>query len=170
VHDHIQQYKLKGYQPIANNTSGIGAEVLFNASLDRIVKFGQDPAYDIFVVHAMASGTKEFPKLLFHDKPAGPFVVGSNDPYTVTEMEHLSPLTSQEAKDVIAWFSAVIEARRTGQSPHKVPDPFGLTSAYLALEAVAIRTGVGLDLQKSTNYMARVTASGREIVFTDPYN
>lgn len=170
MYNHIKQYKQLGYQPISENCSGIGSEVLWNPAQGRVVKFGQDPAYDVFVTHASSFPSPQFPCFYLHQLPAGPFAVGSNIPYTVTEMEHLSPLTVSEEALVINWINAIFSALKGGMGPNQVPDPFDLTKTFMDLSRVARQNGVGLDVLKPSNYMVRATHNGRQIVFTDPYN
>ena len=166
----IEQYKEKGYTPIQNSPSGLGSELMRNHVGDRVVKFAQDPAYDVFVEYAIASSRPQYPTFYAHTKPAGEFEDRSNAAYTVTEMEHLSPLTAQEAIDVERWVSALFAALKNRADPMQVPDPFGLSATLLDLVDVATQCKVNLDVQKPDNYMARVTKQGRQIVFVDPFN
>ena len=170
MQSHIASYKQQGYQPISTNNSCIGAEVLFHSELNKVVKFGQDCAYDVFVKHAMAFPSPAFPRFFHHDTPAGPFATNSNKPYTVTEMEHLSELTVEEGTALLNWFGEMISAFKNGSDPNAIADPFQLTPTLLELKKVAVGASVGLDMQKTTNYMARNLNGRREIVITDPFN
>ncbi|MRS98740.1 hypothetical protein GJQ57_08730 [Ralstonia pickettii] len=101
---HIDSYKKKGFVPVAVNGSGIGAEVYIDHGQNKVVKFGQDSAYDVFVRYALSAPCPDFPCFFHHDTPAGPFRINSNEPYTVTEMEVLEPLTAHESHALVAWF------------------------------------------------------------------
>lgn len=61
-------------------------------------------------------------------------------------------------------------ALQCNADPYAVHDPYQLTSRLLELWQVAIRQGVGLDMQKPSNYMARIVAGQRKIVIIDPFN
>jgi len=171
LRDCVNEYAQNGYTPIAHNQSGIGSEVLKSPSGDRIVKIGQDQAYDVFVSHAWVSPRREFPTFYRHDKPAGEFAADSNEAFTVTEIEPLSELTVAETQKLATWISSYVIARQTGTNPADIPDPLGLMDALLDLGAVALRAGVNLDVLKTSNYLARVVSdSERQIVFADPFN
>lgn len=170
MRNHIESYKSQGYQPILVNASCIGAEVLVHPGLNRVVKFGQDRAYDVFVRYAQTFPSPAFPDFYHHETPAGPFTASSNEPYTVTEMECLVAVTTAEGEALLGWVQDVIAALRDGSDPHAISDPFQLTQALLELWKVAIGAGVGFDMLKSSNYMARNVGGRREIVITDPFN
>ncbi|KAB0659949.1 hypothetical protein [Burkholderia diffusa] len=170
MNNHIQQYIQNGYQYVSNNASAIGATVLVSQTGDRIVKFGQDSAYDVFVTHALHFPSSKFPVFYCHSKPAGAFNAASNKPYTVTEMERLDPLTQVEATTVMTWVRAVFAAWQNSTNISLVPDPYNLTSTLIQLRGVALANLVGLDVLKPANYMARISQCQREIVFIDPLN
>jgi len=166
----IEKYKEAGYQRISGNSSRIGSEVLEHPTSRRVAKFGQDPAYDVFVSQVIAIPSEHFPCFYRHEKPNGPFSAQSNSAYTLTEIEFLVPLTSDEASGVMAWIEAIFDALRRQLDPSQVSDPYGLTEDFLRLRTIASNHNVNIDLLKPENYMARDVPSGRKIVFSDPYN
>lgn len=170
MYAHIARYKKVGYQATPTNNSMLGAEVFFHPVHNKVVKFGQDPAYDLFVKHAIASPSSAFPEFFLHDTPAGPFTPSSNAPYTVTEMEFLLELTPVEGQQAVDWFQQVIGAMKNAGHPHSVADPFNLTNALVDLCTAASSANLCIDLGKSSNFMVRSRNGRRVVVITDPFN
>lgn len=170
MHAHIERYRKLGFRDLTTD-SGTGSFVLVNQELDRVVKFNQDPAYDKFIEFALVHPMTALPAIFHHEKPLGEFKPLSNDEYTVTELELLLPMSSEEQRSVLSWINrAVAFLKVGGQSSAVIDDPHNLKSAFDGLRAEALRIGVSLDVLKGTNFMKRKKESHSCYVFIDPFN
>jgi regulatory protein YycH of two-component signal transduction system YycFG len=165
MNTHIQQYISNGYTSIHVNTSNIGGQVLTNGN--RIVKIGQDSAYDEYInfVQIQTTPLGCFPVIYNHMLHQGPFSFSSNKAYTVTEMEILQSLSQSDGLAYEAWIKANIAI--IGNGGNAASDPFRLEQGIQLLITNAQAKTIGLDLLKSDNIMQRKSV---EYVIIDPYN
>ncbi|MDM0109899.1 hypothetical protein QTH97_33655 [Variovorax sp. J22R24] len=71
-------------------------------------------AYEAFVQRALAHPSPRYPVFYGHQMPAGEFIAGSNEAYTVTEVEILHPLSVEEEQIVSRWYSELIARAQVG--------------------------------------------------------
>ncbi|MDZ7660910.1 hypothetical protein [Thiohalophilus sp.] len=167
----IYEYKADGYIEI-ENTSCIGGVVLYNSKKNKVVKSGEDAAYDKFVTFVQSQVTQVpgFPLIFNHTKPEGEFSFDNNKAYTITELEYLEPLSDKEGDEFVVWFKSVIDKLKEGGDFSAITDdPFGLLNELNLLRQYAVGNNIGLDLNKSSNVMVRSYKGIKQYVFTDPY-
>lgn len=173
LHTHAQQFRDKGYTDILNNGSRQGAIVLVNPAADRIIKFGEDYAYEVFMDFVKATGPdKRLPIIYHYETPNGslwPNRSSSNGRYTLTIMEALEELNAEEAEVFDKWFADFSKAviTKTPAPLSSFPDPLGISDIYSNLWDTARPLGIGIE-QKAASCMVRVSNSIRQIVLTDP--
>jgi len=163
MNSHINKYKSKGFNSIKENTSCIAGEILTDGHI--VVKFGQDPAYHEYIdfIQNIAPKLNCWPVIHLHSLPLGSFKL-SNEPYTVTEMEVLQPLSSTDKESYEVWIDENIKLIASPSGARS--DPFNLEKGLKLLIQNARSHKVGLDFTKGDNIMIR---NSSEYVITDPY-
>lgn len=163
-------YESGGYVEISTH-SGTGSFILLNYPAKKAVKISQDEAYDQFVQFVDAQTLACFPRIDDHRAPLGPFVLGSNDPYTVTETELLEDLDVVAQQQVYEWIQNVLPSvyEMPGASA-PTSDPYGLLAGLQAMSRwlKSKCTNIGID-NKPGNVLIRRSGSGVEYVITDGF-
>lgn len=163
-------YTSAGYEEISTH-SGTGSFVLLNHAAERAVKISQDEAYDQFVRFVHTQSLPCFPRIDCHRAPLGPFISGSNDPYTVTETELLKDLDAATQRQIYDWIQSVllfVHGAPGASAP--VGDPYGLLAGLQAMSIWLKRecTGIGID-NKPGNVLPRHRGGSVECVMTDGF-
>lgn len=152
---------------------GPGSEFYEDTTHERIVKIGCDPAYNVFVDWAQKNPLPGLPVFYSHQE----FPTSHLDFYfTVTEMESLDSLDTNEESGWDAWLNernTFITAQRTTKG--FTSDPFGALTLINQLESVMRQAYDnegeinGMEL-KPSDVMVRNIDGNRQYVIIDPFN
>ncbi len=164
--EQIEKYLKCGFVNTKVNNSGLATTVMFKGKL--VVRIGYDERYSHF---AMLVLNKQYNltnvvNIYSHESPLG--CIGrsgaTGTEYTVTLLELLDELTSEEADSYSKWVcSAICNIRSTNNACSS--DSFGLLNDITILYNYAIKNRLGLDFINPKNIMKR----GDVFVHIDPF-
>ena len=151
-------YYQQGFVDLLNAPSGTGAELLVDSTRTIVVRIGSDPAFDHFATFVQTTPQLYFPCIHKHISPYGP--LGPHGAVTLTEMEYLDPLNSQQQLQASAWIPTALSAMMNQQAipvfnqlEHAYSDLIALTRRYYANHSAPYPFN-GPDLQ-AKNFMIR---------------
>ncbi len=101
-------YYQQGFVDLLNAPSGTGTELLVDSARTTVVRIGADPAFDHFATFVQTTPQLYFPRIHKHISPYG--ALGPYGAVTLTEMEYLDLLNSQQRQQASAWIPTALSA------------------------------------------------------------
>lgn len=162
-----QDFRNKGYKEGDSSNSGQCTSIFIKDGL--IHRLGQCERYDFFANLVL---NNKLPKdqvveIYSHALPEG-VIHGINSTgleYTLTTMQILEELTSDEQKKYELWIKDIIPKINNGIQIEELEDEFHLLESIVLLRSFAIQQNFLMDFMQAKNIMK----SGSKFVHIDPF-